>query len=278
MHNTGEPQPSKRKASISDVVREGLLVDRAFLFKSGFGRPSVDYHLRADNLATVARGVYRRPGPPLKWQSVVFSLEQMGFLLHVGGETALAQQGYSHFLTFHGSEVIHVFSNQRLPHWLVDWHSRQPQPETAFRFEMHVNGWKTELADRYFIRQHFGIWDWPLSISRPELAILEMLNDLRTTADFERIDRYFAALTTLDPERLQRLLSLRANFRIARIFGWFAERHSHAWFSAMDWTRIGLGDGKRKIVENGRYNRRWRITVPKTLEQDAVDGSEQSIF
>lgn len=278
MHNSNGTKPSKLNASLPEVVREGLLVDRTFLLKSGFARPAVDYHLRAGNLAAVARGVYRRPGPPLKWQSILFSLQQMGFFLHVGGETALAQQGYSHFLTFHGKEVIHLFSNRPLPHWLADWDSEQPQPDPAFRFELHVKSWMTELQDRYFIRQHFGIWDWPLLISRPELAIIEMLDDVRTTTDFERVDRYFSALSTLDPERLQQLLTLRANYRVARIFGCFAERHSHAWFSAMDWTRIDLGSGKRKLVENGRYNRRWRITVPKTLEQDAVDGSEQSIF
>lgn len=254
------------------------MVDRPYLYGRGWTRPTVDYHLRAGNLVAVARGIYRLPGPQLKWQSILFSLHQLGYSVHAGGETALTQQGYSHFLPFQASEVVHLHSGRPLPHWLEDWDTQQPLPEPAFRFEIHVKGWQIKLPDQFLNTQHFGIWDWSLPISRPELAIVEMLDDVRTTSDFERIDRYFAALTTLDPARIQHLLTLRANFRVARMFGWFAERHSHAWFGELDWQRIGLGAGKRKVVENGRYNRRWRITVPKVLEQDVDHGPEQSIF
>jgi hypothetical protein len=68
----------KQAASLEQCLPEGQLVNRAWAREHGFSRPRVDYALRTGKLEPVAHGVYRRPGPALKWEHVVYSLNEMG--------------------------------------------------------------------------------------------------------------------------------------------------------------------------------------------------------
>ncbi len=72
---------------------EGLLVDRAWLKGRGIENTNVDYYLRSGKLEAVVHGIYRKPGPPLKWQNVVYSLTLLGYDVHVGHMTALTYHG-----------------------------------------------------------------------------------------------------------------------------------------------------------------------------------------
>jgi Transcriptional regulator, AbiEi antitoxin N-terminal domain len=56
----------------------------------------VDSYLRSEALQTVTRGVYRRPGPPLKWEHIIYSLQELGYAVHVGGRSALELQGITY--------------------------------------------------------------------------------------------------------------------------------------------------------------------------------------
>jgi hypothetical protein len=44
-----------------------------------------------------------------------------------------------------------------------------------------------------------------------------------------------------------------------------AEKTCHYWFDLFDADRIDTGTAKHRIVENGAYIRKYKITVPKEL-------------
>jgi hypothetical protein len=48
-----------------------------------------------------------------------------------------------------------------------------------------------------------------------------------------------------------------------------AEKAGHDWLQMLDLSKISLGTGKRSIVKNGVYNKKYRITMPKELENYA---------
>jgi len=54
------------RESLENLLSEGQVVDRIWLADRGVKRPLVDYYLRSAALKPIARGAYRRPGPPLK--------------------------------------------------------------------------------------------------------------------------------------------------------------------------------------------------------------------
>lgn len=88
------------ESTLDSVIKEGLLVDRKWIKDKGFDRPAVDYYLRSEKLNAASHGIYRKPGPPLKCQNVVYSLSKFGYRLHVGHKTALSYHGFQHYLAF----------------------------------------------------------------------------------------------------------------------------------------------------------------------------------
>ncbi|MDP1897359.1 MAG: AbiEi antitoxin N-terminal domain-containing protein, partial [Sulfurimicrobium sp.] len=70
---------------LQDVLEEGLLAPTGWLEGQGYSRALISRYVGSGWLVSPARGVYRRPGPPLKWQHVVASLQLLaGSYLHVG--------------------------------------------------------------------------------------------------------------------------------------------------------------------------------------------------
>lgn len=259
---------------LPDAIPEGQLVNRHWLAERGYSRPEVDYYLRTGALATVVRGLYRRTGSSLNWESIVCSLQALGYELHVGGAQALNNVGNGHFVSMATVQEIHLYSHEKLPAWLVDW---QPL-ELPYRFVVHRQPWLQGMAQPFMTVRPYGQWDWPLHYASPELATLEYLAELESETDFHQMDRWFESLTTLRPVKLQQLLNLCASVKARRLFGWFAQRHGHAWFHKLEWSRINLGSGKRSVIAGGSYNSQWQITVPRSMEKGGTNASKHLLF
>ncbi len=74
-------------------------------------------------------------------------------------------------------------------------------------------------------------------------------------------------LTTLRPEMLQQLLETTKNLKVKRMFLYMAEKAGHYWFEALDTSKIGLGTSKLQLSKNGIYISKYKITVPKELNE-----------
>lgn len=245
----------------SDLVSqlpEGQVVDRAWLLKKGFSRPRVDAFIRNGVLQAVARGAYRRPGPPLKWQHLHYSLRELGHDLHVGGLSAMQQQGLSHYLALSDKNAIQLYCPATLPSWL-------PKVDGDFTFTQHKLKLFEVLPESALLNQPFGHWDWPILYATPELALLELAAEVSSKADFSQLDKLFDSAVNLRPVLLQSLLSSCGQVKAKRLFLWFAQRHHHAWFNALNVDGVDLGSGKRMIVSGGVLDKRYQITVPKEM-------------
>ena len=117
-----------------------------------------------------------------------------------------------------------------------------------------------------YIRQPWGQWEWPLTISSPERAILELMDEVPQRETFHQADVLIEGLRNLSPRRLQRLLTACRSVKVKRLFLWFAERHQHAWLKKLDSSRIDLGKGKRMLVRGGKLDPKFKITVPESID------------
>ncbi|MFW2372638.1 MAG: type IV toxin-antitoxin system AbiEi family antitoxin domain-containing protein [Gammaproteobacteria bacterium] len=266
------PNTGETRKSLSSVLPEGQLVDRNWLNSHGFNRPLVDYYLRSGGLEAVARGVYRRPGPPLKWQHVVYSLQEMGYLVHVGGRTALDHQGMAHYLPM-GQEVIHLYSDNKLPAWL-----NLVVSNTAF--ESHYRSlFLTDDEGPGFTSLPFGAWDWLLHYATRERALLEYVDDLPGKAELDVADKYMESATSFRPGLVMALLKACTRVKTRRLFLWLADRHRPAWFNKLNVSAIDLGSGKRVIYKGGKLNTRYQITVPVDYaDGEELNGTRQPLF
>lgn len=262
---------------------EGLLVDAAWLEKRGYYGSLRKKYVDLGWLKQPAHRVYTRPRGELRWEQVVISLQMLlEYPVIVGGRTALELQGFSHYLTREQTEV-HLYGDQPPPSWV------NKLPLTT-RFVFHRSGrlFRNDPITRGLTSLSlnlktgestsndplqagltvlpWGQWDWPLTLSTPERAVLELLDELPDRESFHQVDKLLEGLANLSPRRLQKLLEDCKSVKVKRLFFFFADRHSHAWLKRLDRQRIDLGKGKRMLVRGGKLDPTYEITVPEDLD------------
>ena len=262
---------------------EGLLVDAAWLTGRGYSRSLQNHYVAAGWLEQPTRSVYRRPRGKLSWQQAVISLQTIlgGNPVVVGGRTALEFQGYAHYLARQLKEV-HLYGVKRPPGWLfkLPLDVRFVFHNSRILFATDVVGkLKSDITPTSgnsgdsrgtsrgagITAQPWGQWDWPITLSTPERAVLELLNELPVRESFHQVDKLFEGLTNLSPHRLMALLGDCRSVKVKRLFFFFAARHDHAWFKRIDRAKVDLGAGKRMLVKGGRLDPATQITVPEDM-------------
>lgn len=266
------------------TLPEGLMVDAAWLEDLGVSKSLRAKYLKSGWLERVARGLYQRPPGRLtfarpsdgvEWQRVVISLQDlMGQRIHIGGRSALELTGFSHYLPAAGMREVHLFSQvDPFPTWM---NAVRVNTKWVTHLTLRLFGLEEQMVDGRMVRvgpvssasftfQHWGHAGWPLKLSTPERAALELVDQLPDRESFEQVDEMFGGLVSLSPRRMQHLLEACRSIKAKRLFMFYAERHNHAWFKKLDRSRIDLGAGKRAIADGGRYDPNYQITVPEFL-------------
>lgn len=266
---------------------EGLVVDAAWLEERGIASNLRAYYVKTGWLEMVARSVYKRRRGTLNWQQVVISIQtlllktQPPFI--VGGRTALELQGFAHYIP-HKTNNIHLYGPQKPPTWLNKLGLPQRfvyhNSKTLFRNNPVTRGlgslaWNiadgkgpdlSHMQGGSLTAMEWGQWDWPLTLSRPERAYLEMLDELPRHESFHQADMIMQSAANFSPRLLQKLLADCDSVKVKRLFFYFADRHRHAWLKRLDKTVIDLGKGKRMLIQGGKLDPAYLITVPEELD------------
>ncbi len=273
---------AKPKATLINQLQshlpEGLLVDAAWLSGQGYSTSLRSQYVSAGWLKQPARRVYQRPRGELTWQQVVISLQTL--LEHdvaVGGRTALDMHGLAHYLKQRTTNIF-LHGPKAPPTWLatlpgtITYRYRndarlfsKSRVTTAPHTLTAVGDGRISLPGG-LMAVPWGPWNWPLVISSPERAILELLDELPDDESFHQVDMLMQGFATLSPSRMQALLADCHSVKVKRLFFFFADRHRHAWLKRVDRTAIDLGRGKRMLVKGGRYDQKHMITVPGDLD------------
>jgi hypothetical protein len=263
---------------------EGMLVDAAWLKAQGYSTQLQHQYVKSGWLEQPTRSVFRRPRGTLSWQQVVVSLQNILNYspLVVGGRTALELQGYAHYLV-QSTTVVHLYGPKPPPGWVQklplqvkfvyhnDRRLFKNEPVTKRVGSLKWNIEKGEALDVTGFRGGditeltWGQWDWPLTLSTPERAIFELLDELPNHETFEQVDALFGGLANLRPARLQKLLKDCASVKVKRLFFYFADRHKHPWLKRLNKEAVELGSGKRMLVKGGVLDPTYQITVPVDL-------------
>lgn len=247
---------------LEQVLLDGQVVNRKWLQGKGYERFTIDYYIRSGKLESVSRGIYRRPGPPLKWEHLVYSLQELGTALHIGGQSALELQGFTHYLSL-GSEknLVTLYGKDKISAWINNI-------DEKIKFTAFTQKGFSKLPENSITTMTFGHWDWKISLSTVELALFELLTQVKDEADFLVVDKYFESATILRPLLLNKLLQESTHIQTKRLFMWFLDRHSHQWVDKIDRDNINLGSGKRTIIKGGAFDKKYNITVPREMTYD----------
>ena len=257
------------------ALPEGLLVDASWLEQRGYYGSQRSQYVSAGWLDQPARGVFCRPRGAVSWEQVVISLQTLlKFPVSVGGRSALELQGYAHYLP-QSQKSIYLYCDKKLPSWVFKLDIEQtfishnrlrylPEvkiPSKALSLDNHLS--ESEVLDGALRINRWGQWKWPLVMSTPERAYLELLDELPQKETFHMADVIMEGLVNLSPRRMQSLLENCSSVKVKRLFFFFAERHQHKWFAHIKIKNIDLGKGKRMLVKGGKLDDKYQITVPE---------------
>lgn len=245
---------------LQELLPEGLLADAAWLTRKGYSTALRSQYVSSGWLEQPVRGVYHRPRGEASWQQAVVSLQT--HLLSdaspmVGGRTALELQGYAHYLPQADKEVF-LYGNKQPPSWLM----KLPL-DVAFVY--HKDGALFRNDPVTTGTTNIKWKDWPLTLSTPERAVLQLLDELPLRESFHQVDKLFEGLANLSPHRLQKLLQDCKSVKVKRLFFFFADRHQHGWLKHLDKSKVDLGSGKRVLVKGGKLDPTYQITLPEEL-------------
>lgn len=277
---------SSKLNRLHSLLDEGLLAPTSWLEEQGYSRALLSKYVESGWLVSPARGVYRRPGPQLKWQHVVASLQLLaGSFLHVGGRTALVHRGLGQYVRLSGAETILLHGPEVLPAWVNKlglqerFVVRNDAMFGALRTRRDTQGVLVDfhdqpigagqLADFGLQQMTWGAWDWGLLYSSDERAMLEVLQDVPTKESVYEADVLMQALGHLRPARVSALLQACESVKVKRLFLALADRHRHAWLAHLDLTKVDLGTGKRMLVRGGKLHPKYLITLPADLDDYA---------
>jgi hypothetical protein len=235
----------------------------SYLNTKGFSHDLLTKYKKSGWLQSFGRGAYVLTGDRVEWLGAVYALqEQLGLNVHPGGKTALELKGYAHYLPS-GRRTIFLYATQGLV--LPTWFKGERLGVEVFLTRTNLFRQAPELGFSEVKEKDFSV-----KISGPERAAMEMLHLVPGTVGFDEASRIVESLATLRSEMVQGLLQACRSIKVKRLFLAMAERHGHPWVSELDLSPIDLGKGKRMLVPGGRYDKKYRITVPLDSYQEAV--------
>lgn len=266
-------------------VPAGFLVDSRWMAHHTISRQSVSGYVKQGWLQRVMPGVYRRPfssdaNPDAVggWKIPVLSaIWLMHHDFHIGGSSSLSLRGHTHYLSFSGQFALYLYGSD-IPSWLSKLRTDADlKARSNALFDDGTTGVENadfDLSNNDDPELAQSPWRWPMPISSPERAILEMLDEVPKNESFHAVDVIFESLANLRPRLLTTLLAQCRSVKTKRLFFVFADKHNHAWRRHIDMSAVDLGKGDRALTPRGRLHPTYRITIPTDLmPKEAADGT-----
>lgn len=106
-----------------------------------------------------------------------------------------------------------------------------------------------------------GTKEFDFLIASKELAILQQIELINRGERFEETAQLFELLDSLDPERLNELLT-EASIKVKRIFLFLADYYNHPWKRNIQPEVIDSGRSIITIEKRGKYLKNFHLVIP----------------
>ncbi len=249
----------KTKTKINQLLQmqpKNVVYTSNWMLENGYSLDLQRTYRNSKWFQSIGTGAMIRTGEIVNYLGAVYALQkQLGMDVHIGGKNALEFQGLLHYLSFSATDVtLFGGSGVRLPTWFeknkwgntINYHTSNFLPKNT-----SLISWQTN--------------DFEVLISSPPRAFLELLLLLKDSTEFIPTYEILLGMNNLHPNEIQTLLEDCSSVKVKRIFLFMAEKTGHRWFNYLNIKNIELGNGKRSLVNEGVYDSKYKITVPKDL-------------
>lgn len=235
----------------------GAVYLSSWLMENGFSTQLLNRYKKSNWIYSIGTSAWMRMGDTPTYQGALFALQQQANLnIHPGGKTALSLLGKAHYLELSTKQItLFGSSKEKLPAWFskYDW------------------GLKIKYFGSSFLPPKIGLQTleqgaFSLLVSNPARALMECLYLTPQKQELVECYEIMEGLNNLRPKQVQELLEKCTSIKVKRLFLYMAEKAKHDWFKYIELEKIDLGKGKRSLLKDGVYISKYRITVPKILE------------
>jgi hypothetical protein len=236
-----------------------------WLEKKGIDRKLASYYQKSGWLEKVGNGAYKKAGEVVEWPSGLAALQNQAKLkIHLGGKSALHQQGYVHYIPMGENYPLYLFSqrNVKLPAWFKNYNWKVKIAYTQ------TNLFGSDSDEALRVVEINGV---SVKISSAERAIMEAIHLIRNRWDYDEILKLMGMLSAIRPKVVQSLLEKCNSIKVKRAFMVMAEKHNYPWLKKVDLSKIHFGKGKRQFIKDGYLEPKYQITIPKEYEDIEIE-------
>lgn len=246
---------SKLNQLLSENIPGGLLFS-PWLRKHGYSPQLVKSYRASGWLDMLMPGVMFRHNDKLSALAAICSYNrQLDESMRVAAHSALELQGFSHYVPLGKLKLMVAGGFTGSLKWTE-----------SDRYDMGIYHFNTSIFNEpATVKINVGELD--VLASSPETAFLECLHLVPEHYNYMDLYYLMEQLTSLDPSRVQDALENTSSQRVKRMFLYMATKAGHYWVEMLDLAKIGMTTSKLQLVKEGVYNSKFRITVPKELEE-----------
>ena len=249
---------SKINQLLSSLPR-GVVMVSSWLVSQGYSSDLQKRYRKSGWLESIGTGAMIRTGDEVGYEGAVYALQhQLGMSIHLGGRSALAMLGKAHYLELSQKKVV-LFGghSEKLPVW----------------FQNHDWELEVDYHQSTFLPPELGLTEvelktFTIKVSGSARALMECLHLAPKNQELSECYELMESLTNVRPDHVQKLLEACNSVKVKRLFMYMAEKAQHNWVTYLDLDKVDFGSGKRSIVKNGTYVSKYKITVPRRMEQD----------
>lgn len=232
----------------------GGLFFSEWLSKMGYSAQLAKRYKENGWLESLAKGVMFRSNEKLSALAAVYSFKtQTGKNIRIGAHSALELHGFIHYIPMGKPKLMVSFDPLKPKEWVK-----------SDRFDMSIVPFSTGIFNNPQT-QLLKKDNLELMVSTPEQAFLECLHLVPSHYNYMDLYYLMEQLTSLDPMGVQKALENTSSQKVKRMFLYMAEKAGHYWFDMLKPDSLGLTASKLQLVENGTYVSKYKITVPKEL-------------
>ena len=224
----------------------------------GVYRQLAGTYVKSGWIERIGQVAFKRAGENVDWNGGLYTLQtQLNMSVHPAGKTALQLLGSAHYLPANFKQakiVLFGAKNEKLPEWFKNY-----KWEVDVRYVM--TGLFGDETGQGLTTYNSG--NYEIKISSAERAVIELCYNVPIRESFDELDQIMSGLTTLRPRMVQELLEKCRSVKTKRLFMYLAEKHDHAWVKKIILGKVNFGKGKRSLCNNGHYDSKYKIVVPK---------------
>ncbi len=240
----------------------GTVATSLWLKQQGIYDQLVFAYQKSEWIYSIGHGAYVRCDDQFDWMGGIYAIQKhLGKNIFVGSKTALQMHGYTQYIPLGKGYPVTLFGSpgEILPVWF-----RKYPWDVQIRY-VSQNLFNNLNIDT-LVKKQSGLF--AIMISIPERAILEFLSQVPRRESFEEALQLMESLTMLRISLLTELLQKCNSIKTKRLFMFLAEFCNHQYFKDLKMLGIDLGKGKRVVVKGGYLDKKYNITVPKTLKDE----------